>query len=97
MIVVIKQIPNAILDENGKPHCPKCNSGYENSGQVDYGLAKDKYGNTYFEFVRKCYTCSKDNKEHLYKYLEENLGDKEKVIIDDIEEVKCNIKKDEEI
>ena len=94
---MIKQIPNAILDENGKPHCPKCNSGYENSGQVDYGLAKDKYGNTYFEFVRKCYSCSKDNKEHLYRYLEENLGDKEKVIIDDIEEVKCNIKKDEEI
>ena len=94
---MIKQIPNAILDENGKPHCPKCNSGYENSGQVDYGLAKDKYGNTYFEFVRKCYTCSKDNKEHLYRYLEENLGDKEKVIIDDIEDVKCNIKKDEEI
>ena len=94
---MVKQIPNAILDENGKPHCPCCNSGYENSGQVDYGLAKDKYGNTYFEFVRKCYTCSKDNKEHLYKYLEENLGDKEKVIIDDIEEVKCNIKKDEEI
>ena len=94
---MIKQIPNAILDENGKPHCPKCNSGYENSGQVDYGLAKDKYGNTYFEFVRKCYSCSKDNKEHLYRYLEENLGDKEKVIIDDIEEVKCSIKKDEEI
>ena len=23
---MIKQIPNAILDENGKPHCPKCNS-----------------------------------------------------------------------
>ena len=94
---MIRQIPNAILDENGKPHCPQCNSGYENSGQVDYGLAKDKDGNTYFEFVRKCYNCSKDNKEHLYRYLEENLGDKEKVIIDDIEEVKCSIKKDEEI
>ena len=94
---MIKQIPNAILDENGKPHCPKCNSGYENSGQVDYGLAKDKNGNTYFEFVRKCYSCSKDNKEHLYRYFEENLGDKEKVIINNIEEVKCSIKKDEEI
>ena len=93
----MKQILNAMLDENGKPHCPYCNAGYEVSQQVDYGLAKDKDGNIYFEFVRKCYNCSKDNKEHLYRYLEKDLGDKQKIVLDDIEEVKCSIKKDEEI
>ena len=93
----MKQILNAMLDGHKKPHCPYCNAGYEVSQQVDYGLAKDKYGNTYFEFVRKCYNCSKDNKEHLYRYLEKDLGDKQKIVLDDIEEVKCNIKKDEEI
>ena len=93
----MKQILNAMLDRHKKPHCPYCNSGYETSQQVDYGLAKDKDGNIYFEFVRKCYNCSKDNKEHLYRYLEKDLGDKQKIVLDDIEEVKCSIKKDEEI
>lgn len=91
----MKQIVKAILDENGKPHCPYCNASYEVSQQVDYGLVVDRKGNTYFEFVRKCRNCSKDNEEHLYKYYEENLGDKKKVDLSDVEEVKCSINKNQ--
>ena len=89
-VITTSKIRNANIINN-EPCCPLCNAKYKDTLLEKYGLAKDKEGNKFYEFVRRCTKCQTN-----FVYYEKELGGK-RLNLYDMTEIKEKGKAKEDV